>query len=97
MVAKPERPSLAGLPLKKKPTLVLAPAEGEPKTESDVAAAQPPEAVKSDGKVPVMVRMTRADRKVLRQIAIGMDTSVQALIEDAMHDIIRRHRGALNL
>ena len=45
----------------------------------------------------VMVRMTRAERKVLRQIAIGMDTTVQSLIEDAMHDIIRRHRGALNL
>ncbi len=44
-----------------------------------------------------MVRMTRADRKVLRQIAIGMDTSVQALIEEAMHDIIRRHRGAMSL
>ncbi len=44
-----------------------------------------------------MVRMTRADRKIIRQIAIGIDTTVQALIEDAIHDIIRRHRGALHL
>ena len=93
MVAKPERPSLAGLPLKKK--LTLAPPQAEP--EQEAALQQQAAETKADGKVPVMVRMTRADRKVLRQIAIGMDTSVQALIEEAMHDIIRRHRGAMNL
>ena len=94
MVAKPERPSLAGLPLKKK-------APPAPATEGE-AAAPPPrpaqaEEPKVDDKVPVMVRMTRADRKVLRQIALGMDTTVQAMVEEAMHDIIRRHRGALRL
>ena len=93
MVAKPDRPSLAGLPLKKKATFSLAPAE----TEQDPAPAPQAAEPKIDGKVPVMVRMTRADRKVLRQIALGMDTSVQALIEEAMHDIIRRHRGAMYL
>jgi hypothetical protein len=92
MVAKPERPSLAGLPLKKKATFAPGPAEVEQDTAPSPQAAEP----KPDGKVPVMVRMTRADRKVLRQIALGMDTSVQALIEEAMHDIIRRHRGAMN-
>ena len=93
MVAKPERPSLAGLPLKKK--LVVAPAPDE--TELEAAPAPTAAEPKPDDKVPVMVRMTRPDRKVLRQIAIALDTSVQALIEEAMHDIIRRHRGALNL
>lgn len=93
MVAKPERPSLAGLPLKKKATFAPAAAEAEQDAPPAPQAAEP----KADGKVPVMVRMTRADRKVLRQIALGMDTSVQALIEEAMHDIIRRHRGAMNL
>ncbi len=93
MVAKPERPSLAGLPLKKKLTLAPPQAEAEPDAAPQPQAAE----TKADGKVPVMVRMTRADRKVLRQIAIGMDTSVQALIEEAMHDIIRRHRGAMSL
>ena len=92
MVAKPERPSLAGLPLKKKATFAPVPTEAEQDAPPAPQAAEP----KADGKVPVMVRMTRADRKVLRQIALGMDTSVQALIEEAMHDIIRRHRGAMN-
>lgn len=93
MVAKPERPSLAGLPLKKKATFASAPAQAE----QDAAPAPQPAEPKTDGKVPVMVRMTRADRKVLRQIALGMDTTVQALVEDAMQDIIRRHRGAMKL
>ena len=92
MAAKPERPSLAGLPLKKKPSTFVQTDEPEPQLKP-----QPAEGPKTDDKVPVMVRMTRAERKVLRQIAIGMDTTVQSLIEDAMHDIIRRHRGALNL
>ena len=93
MVAKPERPSLAGLPLKKKVMLIPAPADPEQEAVASPQAAEP----KTDDKVPVMVRMTRADRKVLRQIALGMDTTVQALVEDAMQDIIRRHRGAMKL
>lgn len=92
MAAKPERPSLASLPLKKKPSAFVP--MDEPEAQSKPAPTEEP---KTEDKVPVMVRMTRAERKVLRQIAIGMDTTVQSLIEDAMHDIIRRHRGALNL
>ena len=95
MAPKSERPSLAGLPLKRKSTPGPASAEVEP--TAPVAVSTSPAEPKPDGKVPVMVRMTRPDRKILRQIALGMDTTVQALIEEAMHDIIRRHRGALNL
>ena len=94
MVAKSERPSLVGLPLKKK--IVHGPTPAEPEQDAPAPAPRAAAEPKVDDKVPVMVRMTRADRKVLRQIAIGMDTSVQALIEEAMHDIIRRHRGAMN-
>ena len=93
MAPRLERPSLAGLPLKRKLTAVLSPSEAAPLAQPSA----PPAAEEKDGKVPVMVRMTRADRKIIRQIAIGIDTTVQALIEDAIHDIIRRHRGALHL
>lgn len=92
MSPKSERPSLAGLPLKKKTPMSLVDAEVEMTAQPAVA-----DAPKTDDKVPVMVRMSRMDRKVLRQIALGMDTTVQALVEDAMQDIIRRHRGAMNL
>ena len=91
MTAKPERPSLASLPLKKKGSpFVTGDAEARPE-------APRTDESKADGKVPVMVRMMPADRKLIRQIAIGMDTSVQRLLEEAITDIIRRHRGALNL
>lgn len=94
MAAKPERPSLAGLPLKKK--LAVAPSPNDDAPAAQLSSPRPAMPDK-DGKVPVMVRMTRADRKIIRQIAIGIDTTVQALIEDAIHDIIRRHRSALHL
>ena len=94
MAAKPERPSLAGLPLKKKLAVVPVAADDTPTAQP---SATPTAEDKDEGKVPVMVRMTRADRKIIRQIAIGIDTTVQALIEEAIHDIIRRHRSALHL
>jgi hypothetical protein len=41
--------------------------------------------------VQVLVRMTPAERKALRRIALEGDTTVQALVEEAIRDLIRRH------
>ena len=43
----------------------------------------------------VLVRMTTAERKALRQIALDKDTTVQALVEDAIRDVLRRHGSPL--
>jgi len=42
-------------------------------------------------RVSVIVRMTAAQRKTLRGIALDQDTTVQHLIEQAVADIIARH------
>ena len=39
----------------------------------------------------IIVRMTPAERKALRQIALDQDTTAQALAEDAIRDVLRRH------
>ena len=44
-----------------------------------------------DRRVQVLVRMTPAERKALRQIALDQDTTVQALVEDTIRDLLRRH------
>ena len=44
-----------------------------------------------DRRVQVLVRMTQPERKALRQIALDQDTTVQALVEDAIRDLLRRH------
>lgn len=46
-----------------------------------------------DGKrrVQIIVRMTLAERKALRQIALDRDTTAQALAEDAIRNVLRRH------
>lgn len=44
-----------------------------------------------DDRVQVMVRMSAAERKALRQIALEQDTTAQALVEEAIRDVLRRH------
>jgi hypothetical protein len=44
-----------------------------------------------DARVQVLVRMLPSERKALRQIALDGDTTVQALVEDAIRDLLRRH------
>ena len=46
---------------------------------------------KADSRVQIIVRMTPAERKALRQIALDQDTTAQALAEDAIRDVLRRH------
>jgi len=46
---------------------------------------------KKDPRVQVLVRMLPDERKALRQIALTQNTTVQALVEDALRDLLRRH------
>lgn len=48
-------------------------------------------AAKSEERVQIIVRMTIAERKALRQIALDQDTTAQALAEEAIRDVLRRH------
>ena len=69
------------------------PAEGEASSAAQAPAPQPA-AVKgkgADARVQIIVRMTPAERKALRQIALDQDTTAQALAEDAIRDVLRRH------
>lgn len=79
-----DRPSLTSLSdrLARK----TAPAEAEPHAEPKATAAKGP-----DGRVQIIVRMTPAERKALRQIALDQDTTAQALAEEAIQDVLRRH------
>lgn len=89
------------MPPKTRPTLTsLADRMARKDHPTPVAAAAAPEAVearaiepeaKGDGRVQVLVRMTPAERKALRQIALDQDTTVQALVEESLRDLIRRH------
>lgn len=47
--------------------------------------------IKIEDRVQVMVRMTTSERKALRQIALDQDTTAQALVEEAIRDVLRRH------
>ncbi|MCJ2110543.1 hypothetical protein MKK64_04890 [Methylobacterium sp. E-025] len=64
-----------------------------PEADSPVQApAEPAKAAKgTDARVQIIVRMTPAERKALRQIALDQDTTAQALAEDAIRDVLRRH------
>ena len=76
---KTARPSLSSRVAKKpSPQPDAAPAALEPVAQRD--------------RVGVAVRLTAAERKALRQIALDLDTTVQALIEECVKDIIRRHK-----
>jgi hypothetical protein len=44
-----------------------------------------------DSRVQVLVRLAAKERKALRGIALELDSTVQALIEQAVHDLIARH------
>lgn len=61
-------------------------AQGAPETQPSPAKAKG-----SDARVQIIVRMTPAERKALRQIALDQDTTAQALAEDAIRDVLRRH------
>ena len=82
--SRPSLTSLADRMAKKDPALspvmaAEAPADDEGSTET------------KDRRVQVLVRMTQPERKALRQIALDQDTTVQALVEDAIRDLLRRH------
>jgi hypothetical protein len=67
--------------------------QGEPAAPTE-AAEPAPESAKakgSDGRVQIIVRMTTAERKALRQIALDHDTTAQALAEEAIRDVLRRY------
>ena len=82
--SRPSLTSLADRMAKKDPVAPAAPAE--PAAAQDKPAAEP-----KDPRVQVLVRMLPSKRKALRQIALDTDTTVQALVEDAMRDLLRRH------
>ena len=62
--------------------------QAEATTETQAAPAK---AKGADARVQIIVRMTPAERKALRQIALDQDTTAQALAEDAIRDVLRRH------
>lgn len=81
---RPSLTSLADRMAKKDPAPAAA--------GQDQASAPPkPAAAPKDARVQVLVRMTTAERKALRQIALDKDTTVQAIVEDAIRDVLRRH------
>ena len=82
-----DRPTLTSLSerLARKTSTVPTEAPVETKTEAVKAAKG------SDGRVQIIVRMTPAERKALRQIALDQDTTAQALAEEAIRDVLRRH------
>ena len=90
-MTKTPRPSLTSLAdhMAKKPSAPAAPALAATADSSEQAKAAP-----KDNRVQVMARMTPAERKSLRRIALEQDTTVQALIEEAIRDLIRRHDGS---
>lgn len=80
------RPSLTSLADRMAKKDMPAAAASEPQAAEPKAAAEP-----KDARVQVLVRMLPAERKALRQIALDGDTTVQALVEDAIRDLLRRH------
>ncbi|WP_456685328.1 ribbon-helix-helix domain-containing protein [Bradyrhizobium sp. P5_C11_2] len=67
------------------------PATTETAPEAAPAQSAPAKAKGGDARVQIIVRMTPAERKALRQIALDQDTTAQALAEDAIRDVLRRH------
>ncbi|MBK3400060.1 ribbon-helix-helix domain-containing protein [Methylobacterium ajmalii] len=66
-------------------------AEPAAPAEATEPAAEGAKAKGSDGRVQIIVRMTTAERKALRQIALDNDTTAQALAEEAIRDVLRRY------
>ncbi len=67
------------------------PAPAAPAVQNSAVEAPKVAGVAKDPRVQVLVRMTTAERKALRQIALDKDTTVQAIVEDAIRDVLRRH------
>ncbi|MDP4027196.1 hypothetical protein Q8W71_31985 [Methylobacterium sp. NEAU 140] len=65
--------------------------EPEKLAEAAAPTAATPKPKGADARVQIIVRMTPAERKALRQIALDQDTTAQALAEDAIRDVLRRH------
>lgn len=84
-----DRPSLTSL--SSRLSRKTAPAEAEPPAALLKEAAAQPKAAKGEERVQIIVRMTPAERKALRQIALDQDTTAQALAEEAIRDVLRRH------
>lgn len=76
------RPSLASLVAQKAPTAPIA---------SGLEAVHSPGGPSKESRVSVIVRMSPAERKALRRIALEQDTTVQALVEQAVADIVARN------
>lgn len=88
-MASKARPSLAGLTGMLATKGQAAPAAQPAGLDAQAKGAS---AAKSgDGRVQVLVRMTPAERKALRRIALEQDTTVQALVEETLQDLLRRH------
>ena len=89
MTTTKARPSLADRFAKKDtpaaPTVMPIQADPPPAMGEKVSPA--------DKRVQVLVRMTPAERKALRRIALDQDTTVQAIVEEAIRDVLRRHNG----
>ncbi len=84
-----DRPSLTSL--SSRLARKTAPAEAEPPTPAPDDAPAQPKAAKGEERVQIIVRMTPTERKALRQIALDQDTTAQALAEEAIRDVLRRH------
>lgn len=63
----------------------------EAEASSPALEAKPAKAARADERVQIIVRMTPAERKALRRIALEQDTTAQALAEEAIRDVLRRH------
>ena len=85
------RPSLTSLAdrMAKKDAMPSAPPA--PAAQEASSDGSQPQAEPKDNRVQVLVRMLPSERKALRQIALDKDTTVQALVEDAIRDVLRRH------
>lgn len=64
------------------------------KKTSAPAATPEPVADAKEERVQVLVRMSPGERKSLKMIALEQDTTIQALVEEAIRDTIRRHRAS---
>jgi hypothetical protein len=94
MSAAAKRPSLTSLSDRFATKGAPAPAlSAQPPSAARLQPEPEGEGSSKDSRVQVLVRMTPQERKKLRQIALDQDTTVQALCEDTLRDLIRRHGG----
>lgn len=79
------RPSLASLVAQKAQSAPIV---------SGLEVARAAAVPTKESRVSVIVRMSPAERKALRRIALEQDTTVQALVEQAVADIVARNAPA---